>query len=101
VNKAIKDFNKKVDVVVQNPPFGTKRKHADKEFLAKAFSIAGLVYTIHKSATQRFVEAVAQDYGFSVTNKLPFQLMLPATQKFHRRRMHRIPVFCYRLERNV
>src|SRR3989338_8167047 len=31
----INQFDKNVDTVIQNPPYGTKEKHADKEFLIK------------------------------------------------------------------
>ena len=33
----IKEFNEKVNLVLQNPPFGTKVRHSDKIFLDKAF----------------------------------------------------------------
>ena len=29
----------KIDAVIMNPPFGTKQKHADTEFLLKAFEL--------------------------------------------------------------
>ena len=32
-------FDEQVDVVVQNPPFGTKLEHIDKVFIEKAFSL--------------------------------------------------------------
>src|SRR3989344_1796314 len=57
-------FDGEVDIVVQNPPFGTKQEHADKKFLEKAFSIAPLVYSMHKWSTQKFVEAVCKDFSF-------------------------------------
>ena len=63
----IREFEKPVDLVVQNPPFGTKDKHADKKFLEKAFSLAPLVYSMHKYSTQRFVEAICNDYKFKIT----------------------------------
>src|SRR3989344_562175 len=57
-------FDGEAEVVVQNPPFGTKQEHADKKFLEKAFSIAPLVYSMHKWSTQKFVEAVCKDFSF-------------------------------------
>ena len=36
INKDIRSFRNKVDVVIQNPPFGIKRTHTDKLFLMKA-----------------------------------------------------------------
>ena len=36
--KDINEFKGDADVVIQNPPFGTKTKHADREFLEKALT---------------------------------------------------------------
>ena len=60
-------FDAEVDAVVQNPPFGTKEGHLDKKFLEKAFSLAPLVYSMHKYSTVKFVEAIARDFNFSIT----------------------------------
>ena len=35
----ISEFTKKVDFVVENPPFGVQKRHADLVFLEKAFSM--------------------------------------------------------------
>ena len=45
----IKEFNKKCDTVLQNPPFGTKKRHSDREFLKKAMEIAPVINSFHKS----------------------------------------------------
>jgi putative methylase len=95
----IKEFNKKADVVVQNPPFGTRQEHIDKAFLGVAFSIAPLVWSFHKSATERFVLNFAKDSRFRVTERIGFRFPLHAAQAFHRRRVHRIDVTLYRLEK--
>ncbi|GBG89405.1 hypothetical protein CBR_g49195 [Chara braunii] len=51
---------KSVDVVVMNPPFGTRRKGADMQFLRAALSMAGSsVYSLHKSSTRQHVQRVA------------------------------------------
>ncbi|MBI3051927.1 methyltransferase [Candidatus Woesearchaeota archaeon] len=87
----------KCDVVVQNPPFGTRKEHADREFLLKAFSVADTIYSMHKASTDRFVRAMAADHSFEVEQVLPLKLILRQTQSFHRRRIHRIEANCYRL----
>lgn len=99
VNSGISDFNERVDVVVENPPFGTKEKHADKAFLEKAFSLADTVYSFHKTSTEKFVSAFAGDSGFAVSEKLSFSFPLKAAHEFHRRRIHRIEAALFRLER--
>src|SRR3989344_8274142 len=39
-NCDVEEFNKKVDTVVMNPPFGVQERKADKKFLEKAFEIS-------------------------------------------------------------
>jgi len=99
VKSKVEDFNKKVDVVLQNPPFGTKIKHHDKIFLSKAFQIADVVYSIHKITSRDFIEAFAKDNGFRVTHFIPYKMRLPATMKHHRKRMIIVEVGCWRIEK--
>ncbi len=95
----INNFNEKVDVVIQNPPFGTKNKHADKKFLEKAFTIANIIYSFHKLSTEKFIGKIAEDNNFKITNKFEFDFPLKQTQFFHSRKIHRIKVGCWRLEK--
>ncbi len=90
-------FDKKVDLVLQNPPFGTKVKHSDRNFLEKAVTIADIIYTFHKSETKGFVEAFAKDSGFEVSHRWDFAFPLKQAMSFHRRKIHRINVSCFRL----
>ena len=99
INEDISKFNEKVDVVLQNPPFGTKEKHADKVFLEKAFEVSLIIYSLHKTSTKRFVNSISKDYNFLVTHFWEFNFELRATQKFHKKQLHRIEVSCFRLEK--
>ena len=63
----INDFEGVVDLVVQNPPFGTKVRHMDKVFLKKAFEVGKVVYSFHKSETKKFVESFSRDNNFIIT----------------------------------
>lgn len=98
INKDIKEFNQLVDVVIQNPPFGTKTRHADKIFLEKAFSISRIVYSFHKTSTLRFIQAISRDYNFKITNSFNFKFPLKKNQKFHKKDIQRIEVSCYRFQ---
>ena len=95
----IDDFNYTVDLVVQNPPFGTKVRHTDKIFLKKAFEIGKVVYSFHKSETKKFVENFSKDNGFKITNVFDFKWSLKATMKHHARKIKRIDVSCFRIEK--
>ena len=92
-------FFQEVDIVVQNPPFGTQEKHADKMFLEKAFSIAKVVYSFHKTATKSFVSAIALDYGFRIKQTADFSFPLKKTMQQHTKKVEMIEVSCFWMER--
>ena len=95
----VKDFNKKADTVIENPPFGTKEKHADREFLEKAFETADVVYSFHKLETRDFIEKLADKQGFSTTDCFEFDMPIKSSYKFHKSRIRRIRVGCWRFEK--
>ena len=97
VSADIAEFKERVDTVVQNPPFGTKTKHADRAFLLQAFKTATIVYSMHKIETADFVKKIAAANGFSVTNIMPLRLQLKATYEFHRSRMRMVDVGLFRI----
>src|SRR3989344_6389720 len=76
-------FDGEADLVVQNPPFGTKQEHADKKFLEKAFSITDIVYSMHKWSTQKFVEAVCKNFSFRITEVWRYEFPIKAAFAFH------------------
>lgn len=95
----IRDFEGKADIVLQNPPFGTKEKHADKLFLEKAFSNAGIVYSFHKTTTKGFAEALAKDFGFRITHSWRYDFRIKAVHKFHEKKSMMVDVTVFRLAR--
>ncbi len=92
-------FDEEVDVVVQNPPFGTKVEHADKKFLEKAFTISPLVYSMHKYSTKKFVEAISVDFEFKITHVWRYEFPIKAEFKFHEKPVKFIDVGLWRMAR--
>ncbi|MBI2665341.1 RsmD family RNA methyltransferase [Candidatus Woesearchaeota archaeon] len=97
----IRLFDGEVDIVVQNPPFGTKNEHIDKLFLEKAFSLAKIVYSMHKFSTKIFVEAISQDYGYIITDVWRFNFPIKAMFHFHKKPVREIDVGLWRMEKRV
>ena len=97
----VADFNKKADTVLQNPPFGVKVRHADKIFLEKAIEIGKIVYSFHKSDSKNFISKFVDEKKFKVTDVWDFEFPLKASFSFHSRRIKRIPVSCFRMERKA
>ena len=92
-------FDEHVDLVVQNPPFGTKEKHLDKKFLEKAFQTASVVYSMHKWVTKPFVETIARDHEFCITDVWRYDFPIKATFSFHEKPVKNVDVGLWRLEK--
>ena len=99
INCPVKEFNETVDLVIQNPPFGTKVKHADKEFLEKAMNLAPLIYSFHKSESKAFIRALSSEKGFQITEYFSFDFPIKQSMKHHTKRIQRIGVGCWKLEK--
>ena len=89
----------KADVVLQNPPFGTKMKHNDIFFLEKALETSPVVYSFHKSETKAFLQRFSAKNNAETTHIWDFKFPLKATFEFHRRQIHRINVSCFRFQK--
>ncbi|MDD4878816.1 MAG: METTL5 family protein [Candidatus Nanoarchaeia archaeon] len=100
-NKNISKVKGRFDTVLQNPPFGTKTEHADREFLLKAMECSDVVYSFHKSSTESFVKAIAKDNGFEVTHKWLYKFPLKHSYEFHRKKVAYADVGVYRLARAI
>jgi putative methylase len=98
-NKDISEFTKKVDMVIENPPFGTKVKHADKIFLEKAFSISNIIYSFHKTSTEDFIKAISKDHEFEIKQIFDFNYPLKRTMSHHKKEKQMIEVSCYYMEK--
>lgn len=90
----------KVDTVIMNPPFGTRKKGADLDFLRTGLKIARkAVYSLHKTSTRNHIQRlVAKD--FQGTSKVVAQLRydLPASYAFHKQKIKDIEVDLWRFE---
>jgi putative methylase len=93
----IRDFNEETDLVIENPPFGIKNAHADKAFLEKAFKIAPLIYSLHKTETKEFVEKISKDNGFRILEIKNYSFPLKNTMSYHIKKIQRIDVSCFKI----
>ncbi len=98
-NTDVSDFNKQLDTVVQNPPFGVKREHADKAFLESAFKVAKSVYSFHKLESKMFIEKLCKENGFYIKEILEYKMPLKATMPQHRKKKYFVDVGCWILRR--
>jgi len=80
-------FREKFDVVVMNPPFGTKHnKGMDMHFLEQGFKLAKrAVYSLHKTSTRDHVLKKAESWGAKPQVLAELKYDLPSTYKHHKK----------------
>lgn len=95
----IEDFEGKVDTVLQNPPFGTKVRGADRAFIERASVLGKVVYSLHKTETAAFVRNLGEKVRLHATHIWDYDFALKPTYSFHKSKMRRIKVSCIRFVR--
>ena len=100
LNILISSFNKEVDTVLMNPPFGVQNRKADKEFLLKAFEIGKHIYSIHKIESKSFIEKISQENGFVVKEIIERDFRINKIYKFHKKQKYEVKVGVWHIEKN-
>jgi putative methylase len=91
INQDISDFDKKVDLVIMNPPFGFQNKDENLIFLEKAFSSSNSIYTILHSPeknpekVKEFLKKFASKFEFECISLKKYRFPIPKVYKFHRK----------------
>ncbi len=90
-----------VDTVIQNPPFGVWRKHADLIFLTTAFDLKPkTIYSIHKAnpRSRKVImrEAENRNYGTKIISRKRF--LIPPFMKHHYKRKHYVLIEIFKFE---
>lgn len=101
LHQDIDSFDKKADVVLENPPFGVQNPYADKPFLKKAMQVSNIIYSFHKIESKKFIEAITRENNFKIDLILPIKLSLKKTQEFHKKREHVVDIGVWKLKRNI
>lgn len=97
----VQSFNGKewADVVITNPPFGTRNTGIDWVFVSKAMALAPDVYSFHKSSTRKFFSKKCEEIGVhgEVVMSVPFRL--PKLYKQHSKKSVDIEVDIWHFSR--
>jgi putative methylase len=96
----VEDFKDEGDCVVQNPPFGAQSKHADRPFIQKALELSNVVYSLHLTKTDSFIEKIAKQNRASITHRLKYDFEIKHTFSFHTKEKRYFDVTMYRLLKN-
>ena len=87
----------KYDTVIMNPPYGTRYPHLDVRFLARAFELAPVSYSIHKSSTRTYLRGVIAKKSRKVDTVRSMSLNIPHLFPFHRKKWETVKVDLYRI----
>jgi putative methylase len=87
------------DTVLQNPPFGVRRRGADRKFIEKALGLGNVVYSLHKSGTsnREFIKRLVQKHGGAVTGIYQMDFAISRMFQFHRQRRRIVRVDLFRM----
>ncbi|MBD3209301.1 RsmD family RNA methyltransferase [Candidatus Woesearchaeota archaeon] len=89
------------DLVISNPPFGTKEKHTDTNFLEKAYQLAPECYTFHKSSTDAYLRQWFNQQQIRIIQPFPFTFSLPSTMQHHEKRAHHVAITCWHTRKDL
>jgi len=83
---------------IMNPPFGVKKRAADRIFLDKAFLFSDVVYSIHLAGEkiQNFIFNYVKKSNWKIDVIFPFNMVLERSFPFHTQKTKRIDVNVYR-----
>ena len=84
---------------IMNPPFGVKKRTADRIFLERAFQISDIIYSIHlaNKGVNNFISSFIRKYKWKIDYILPFNMILEKSFEFHKQKKKKIDVNLYRL----
>ena len=99
--KDVREFKVKVDTVIQNPPFGVKKLHADRDFLSQAIKLADKIYSFHKIESQTFIERFSEDNNFKSMLLYKIDFPLKWSYKHHSKPVKNIKVGVWKIERKT
>ena len=100
VHSDIDKINGKFDAVIMNPPYGTRAAHADTRFLEKAFQLAPIIYSIHKSSTREYLLQFLAKLGWHADQVRSMRMVIPHLFEFHEKKRGIVEVDLYRITRS-
>lgn len=93
----IDEVEGRYDAVIMNPPYGTRSPHLDVRFLERAFELAPISYSIHKSSTRNYLRAVISKKRRKVDAVRSMSLNIPHIFPFHHKKWENVKVDLYRI----
>lgn len=93
----IKEVVGRYDTVIMNPPYGTRSPHLDVQFLERAFELAPVSYSVHKSSTREYLRRFAGKRNRKIDAVRSMTLEIPHLFPFHQKKWENVEVDLYRI----
>ncbi len=90
LNQDVSQFQKPVDTIIMNPPFGSVVSHADRPFLETAIRSAKMIYSVHNEKSYKFV----RDFYFKhamIISEYKIDILLKKAYDYQTRKFVKIP----------
>ncbi len=83
---------------IMNPPFGVKKRKADRTFLEKAFTFSDVIYSIHLAGEKvfNFISKFCEKFNWYIENFFPYNMILERSFDFHTKKTKEIDVNVFR-----
>jgi putative methylase len=90
------------DTALMNPPFGTRKRGADVQFLKKALEISDVSYSLHKQnvKVRDYLKHKVPKIGGKIDQIREMKIVINRTYSFHRKRKYPVNVDLYRILKN-
>jgi len=87
------------DTTLMNPPFGTRKRGADVQFLKKALKISDVVYSLHKQSdsVRDYLKQKVPKTGGKIDQIREMEIVIHRTYNFHKKRNYSVKVDLYRI----
>ncbi|MHA2326178.1 MAG: METTL5 family protein, partial [Promethearchaeota archaeon] len=87
---------------IMNPPFGVKKRTADRVFLKTAFSFSKVVYSIHLAGEKviKFIHEFSERFNWHIDNYFPHKMNLERSFQFHTEKTRMVDVNVFRFVKN-
>jgi putative methylase len=88
IKSDISDVEIEADTVIQNPPYGIQKKHADRIFLEKALKFGKRIYSLHRSyfRSRDFIKKFVEQKKGNIEKVIKFKFRIPYMFRFHKKK---------------
>jgi predicted RNA methylase len=95
------NFKRFADIVITNPPFGTRKSGIDWIFVEKGLKLGRTVYSFHKSSTRKYFLKKSKELGINAEVFMSVNFALPKLYKIHQKKSVNVEVDIWRFSQDL